>query len=151
MNAEMIVLMGVQASGKSSFYAAHYSRTHLRINLDMLKTRHRERVILGACLAVGQSIVIDNTNPTRAGRASYISLGRASGYQVKGFYFRSSIEEAIVRNLGREEDMRVPDIAIRGTGAKFEMPMCEEGFDDLFYCSIVGDGKFLTEEWKDEI
>lgn len=143
--------MGVQATGKSTFYAGHFSRTHLRINLDMLKTRHRERVILGACLAVGQSVVIDNTNPTRAGRASYISLARASGYRVKGFYFRSSIEDAIARNLGREEDMRVPEIAIRGTSAKLEIPQCKEGFDELFYCSIAGDGKFLIAEWKDEI
>jgi hypothetical protein len=35
--------MEVQASGKSTFYADHWSRVHLRTNLDMRRTRNREK------------------------------------------------------------------------------------------------------------
>ena len=38
---EIIILMGIQASGKSTFYRQKFADSHIRINLDMLKTRHR--------------------------------------------------------------------------------------------------------------
>ena len=48
---EAVILIGIQASGKSSFYKERFFDTHVRINLDMLKTKHRQRVLLDACLA----------------------------------------------------------------------------------------------------
>ena len=39
---EMVLFVGIQATGKSSFYLERFFRTHVRINLDMLKTHHRE-------------------------------------------------------------------------------------------------------------
>ena len=46
---QLIIFTGVQASGKSSFYLLNLYHSHLRINLDMLKTRHRENIIFGWC------------------------------------------------------------------------------------------------------
>jgi hypothetical protein len=65
---QAVILMGVQASVRSTACAEHFSRTHLRINLDMLRTRNREMRILEACLEAKQSFAIDNTSPTRADR-----------------------------------------------------------------------------------
>ena len=48
---QLIIFTGVQASGKSTFYHQHFYHSHLRINLDMLKTRHRENIIFEAALA----------------------------------------------------------------------------------------------------
>ena len=59
-----VILIGLQASGKSSFYLHRFFNTHVRINLDMQRTRHREKLIFEARLAAKQSVVIDNTNPT---------------------------------------------------------------------------------------
>lgn len=39
---QLIIFIGVQASGKSTFYQQQFYSTHLRLNLDMLKIRHRE-------------------------------------------------------------------------------------------------------------
>lgn len=47
---EVIILIGIQGSGKSSFYKARFADTHVRINLDMLKTRHREKLFFDACV-----------------------------------------------------------------------------------------------------
>lgn len=47
----MIVLCGIQASGKSSFARERWYESHVRINLDMLRTRNREDIVLYACLA----------------------------------------------------------------------------------------------------
>ena len=60
---QLIIFCGVQASGKSTFYQQYFSNTHLRLNLDMLKTRHRENLLFEAALASKTKIVIDNTNP----------------------------------------------------------------------------------------
>ena len=61
---EAVIFIGMQATGKSSFYLARFFHSHIRINLDMLKTRHREGLLLRACLEMQQPFVVDNTNPT---------------------------------------------------------------------------------------
>jgi len=38
---EAIIFIGIQATGKSTFYKDNFFKTHIRINLDMLKTRKR--------------------------------------------------------------------------------------------------------------
>ena len=47
---QAILFTGIQATGKSSFYRERFFHSHVRINLNMLRTRHRERVLLRACL-----------------------------------------------------------------------------------------------------
>ena len=39
---ECIIFVGIQGSGKSTFYKENFFKTHVRINLDMLKSRNRE-------------------------------------------------------------------------------------------------------------
>jgi predicted kinase len=43
---EAVILIGIQGSGKSTFCRERFFNTHIRINLDMLKTRHRERYLV---------------------------------------------------------------------------------------------------------
>ncbi|MCG8609258.1 MAG: ATP-binding protein, partial [Pseudomonadales bacterium] len=97
-----VILIGVQASGKSSFYQQCFSKTHVRINLDMLKTRARERILLDACLSTMQPVVIDNTNVTELDRAKYIQKFREFGFKIDGYYFSSSVTECLARNGARE-------------------------------------------------
>jgi predicted kinase len=62
---EAVIFCGIQGAGKSTFFKKHFFQTHVRISLDLLRTRHREKVFLTACLESGQRFVVDNTNPTR--------------------------------------------------------------------------------------
>jgi predicted ABC-type ATPase len=98
---EAILFAGIQGVGKSTYYAARFADSHVRINLDMLTTRHRERILLSACLQAGQPFVADNTNLTAADRARYIGPARAAGFVVVGYYFQSRVHEAIERNRSR--------------------------------------------------
>ena len=66
---EAVLFIGIQAAGKSTFYQQRFFKTHIRINLDMMKTRHRENRLLETCLAIKQPFVVDTTNPTRKERA----------------------------------------------------------------------------------
>lgn len=147
---EAIIFTGIQASGKSSFFRERFFNTHVRINLDMLRTRNRETQLLRACLEMKQPFVLDNTNPTVADRARYIDLAREAGFRVVGYYFQSSVTESISRNKGRDAGAQVPAAAIAGTYKKLQLPAHAEGFDALYHVRIAPDGGFVVEEWVEE-
>jgi predicted kinase len=58
---EAIVLCGVQASGKTTLYRDRFLATHVRISMDLLRTRAREAAFLALCLETRQPLVVDNT------------------------------------------------------------------------------------------
>ena len=145
-----IIFVGLQASGKSSFFLKHFYKTHLRLNMDMLKTRNRERILFESCLEAKQPVVIDNTNPTKEERKKYIEKFISNRFNVAGYYFSSSIEQCLTRNMKREGKERIPDVAIKGTYNKLELPDYSEGFNKLFYVTI-NNGSFQIDDWKNEI
>ena len=148
---EAVIFVGIQASGKSSFYRTRFFDTHLRINLDMLRTRHRERILLHACIEARQPFVVDNTNPSVEERARYIELARSGGFRVVGYYFRSRPKEALARNAGRTGKARIPEKGLLGTYKRLQLPGMEEGFDELYHVYIDERGSFVVEEWPEDV
>lgn len=148
---EAIIFIGIQGTGKSSFYRERFFHTHVRINSDMLKTERRLRVLFNACLDARQPFVLDNTNVTREVRAQFIEPSKAAGFRVVGYYFRSDIASALARNSERLNPARIPDRGVLGTYKKLEIPQRDEGFDALYYVQIDPAGKFQVEEWADEV
>lgn len=142
---EAIIFVGIQASGKSTFYKDNFFKTHVRINLDMLKTRNRENILLEACIKAKQPFVVDNTNPAVSDRKKYIDTAKNAHFKVIGYYFRSNINEAVLRNKKREGKENIPLIGIRSTHAKLQVPQMEEGFDELYYVCIDEEEKFVIE------
>lgn len=147
---EAVVLCGIQATGKSTFCKERFFCSHLRLNLDMLKTRHREDILLRACIEAKQPFVVDNTNPTRAERQKYIAIAKAAGFRVVGYYFESRISDALGRNAARPITEQIPEVGIKGTSARLELPDTSEGFDELFYVQVAEAG-FVVQEWRDEV
>ena len=145
-----VILIGIQASGKTTFYRERLFDTHVRLSLDMLRTRHREKLLLEACIAAGQSFAVDNTNATAGERMRYISPAKAAGFRVIGYYFRSRLTESIERNRLRPGKERIPDKGVMGTAGRLELPSMAEGFDELWYVRMDGRGGFVVEEWRDE-
>ncbi|MBU3846838.1 MAG: AAA family ATPase [Candidatus Acinetobacter avistercoris] len=139
---QLIIFTGVQASGKSSFYLLNLSHLHLRISLDMLKTRHRENIIFEACLASKTKMVIDNTNPTKLDRARYIQRAKEAGFEVISYYFETDLASTLQRNSHREGKAKIPEVGVRATFKKLEVPSRDEGFDALFKVKIIGNGVF---------
>lgn len=147
---EAVLFVGVQGSGKSSFYKERFFQTHVRISLDQLKTRHRERLLLDVCMTTDQKFVIDNTNPTREERSKYIQAAKTARYTVVGYYFQSKVENCLRRNDERPAEIQVPEVAILSTYKRMEIPSLEEGFDQLFYVRLKNK-RFIVEEWRDEV
>ena len=142
---EAVILVGIQASGKSTFYQQRFFDTHVRISRDLLRTRSRERTLLQACLESRQPFVVDNTNVTAEERARYIQAARAAGYRVVGYFFRTETRAAIARNRLRQGKAVIPIPGILGTYKKLEEPRLEEGFDELYTVTISPANEFIVE------
>lgn len=139
---EAVILVGIQASGKSTFYKQRFFDTHVRISRDLVRTRNREARLLQLCLETRQPFVIDNTNPLADERARYIGPARAAGFRVVGYFFRTEPRAAIARNNLREGRARIPIPGLLGTYKKLEEPRLDEGFDELNLVTLTAEGGF---------
>ena len=145
---EAILFIGIQATGKSTFYKTTFFRTHLRINLDMLKTRHREHVLFHACIDIKQRFVVDNTNPAKHDRQRYIEPAGKKGFKIIGYFFNSDFDAAIERNQKRPEGEKIPEAGIRRAHSNLELPDYSEGFDELYHVRINDQGGFDVSVWN---
>jgi predicted kinase len=147
---EAIVFVGLQGAGKSTFYKERFFATHVRISMDLVRTRRRERGLMQACLSLGQRFVIDNTNPTAAERAVYLHAAKEARFRTVGYYFQSKVDDCLRRNASRTARERIPDRGVFGTAARTVVPSFAEGFDALFHVRSVGT-EFVVEERVREV
>jgi predicted ABC-type ATPase len=136
---EVALFVGVQGSGKTSFYASQLIHTHLRISRDLVRTKHREWKLFEACLDLQQPLVLDNTNPSRAVRARFIALAQARGFPVVAWHFEVPLADALARNALREGKQRIPDNAVESTFARLQPPQLDEGFERVFVVRVLAD------------
>jgi predicted kinase len=141
---EAVIFCGIQAAGKTTFYLQRFFATHVRISLDMLRTRARERILLDACFAARQPFVVDNTNVRRDDRAPYIAAAKAKSVRVIGYYFATDPRAAMARNKQREGKAVIPAGGLFGTHKRLEPPTLAEGFDALYRVEIAAAGAFTV-------
>jgi len=141
---EAAIFVGVQGSGKTSFYRERFFETHVRISLDMLRTRQREELLLAACLQGRQSFVIDNTNPLSSDRLRYIAPARAAGFSVVVYFFETSLRDAIRRNNQRTGKEKIPVPGVAATFRKLQFPKPEEDIDALYVVTISPESRFVV-------
>jgi predicted kinase len=142
---ELVVFVGLQASGKSTFFRERFAETHQHVSKDLFpnnrnKNRRQEH-LLRASLSAGRCVVVDNTNPTLEDRRALIGLGGEYGARIVGYYFDASVRECLLRNEMREGKARVPDVAIYATAKMLVVPSIDEGFDEL-RCVRLNDSAF---------
>ena len=148
MEKVLVIMMGIQGSGKSTFYHNFLTKKFVRVNLDTLKTRNQEKLLIEDCIKQGKSFAVDNTNPTKADRGRYIPSAKASGYKVIGYFMESKLKDCIERNNLRQGKEKIPSIAIAATSNKLQLPSFDEGFDELYF--VKNDGKTMTvSEWSE--
>jgi predicted kinase len=138
--AECVILIGLPASGKSSFYRERFAATHDHVSKDVMRhnrrPQRRQEQLIAAALGEGRSVVVDNTNAAAAVRAPLIALAHATGAEVVGYFFKTEAADALRRNRAREGRQRVPDVAIFATRKKLQPPTFEEGFDRVFEVTL---------------
>ena len=141
---ELVILVGLQASGKSTFARERFAGTHVYVSKDAMRSAGgkelRQRRLVEATLREGRSVVVDNTNPTPGDRAALIALGRGFGADVVGYFFEPDLAASRERNRGREGRERVPDVALYVTHKKLQPPEMAEGFDRLYRVRLADEG-----------
>ena len=146
LDKELVILVGLQASGKSTFFRERFAATHEHVSKDLFRNNRnpnrRQAQLIAAALKEGSPVVVDNTSPTVEDRRALIELGRELGAKIVGYYFDSTVRQCIERNRLRAGKERVPDVAIYATASKLVPPSCSEGFDELFRVRTTDDSTF---------
>jgi predicted kinase len=140
---ECIILIGIPGAGKTTFYRSYFASTHTHVSKDLWApaagSEARQRRAIDQALASGQSVVVDNTNPTAASRAGIIAAARNRGARVIGYFFDVATRAAVARNAERSGRAKVPNVAIFTVAKRLERPTPAEGFEQLFRVEIGED------------
>jgi predicted kinase len=149
---ELVILVGLPGSGKSTFYRERFTSTHALVSKDLLKSagrpQRRQEALIADALAAGRSVVVDNTNPAVKDRAPLIALGRAHGARVVAYFFRTTPGDCLARNRLREGAARVPNAAIFIINKKLQPPSLEEGLDALYEVTLESPSGFAVSPVK---
>jgi predicted kinase len=139
---KLVIFIGLQASGKSTFFRERFAATHELVSKDLFlnnRNRNRRQVeLIGAALSAGSPVVVDNTNPTVEDRRTLVRQGREHGAKIVGYYFESTTRESVGRNRLRAGKAKGPDVAVYATAKKLVAPSYSEGFDELFRVRLTG-------------
>jgi predicted kinase len=140
---ECIILIGLPGSGKTTFYEQRFAKSHCHISKDLWPNasgrENRQQKLIEEKLGAGESVVIDNTNPTIQERARIIKMARGYQARVAAYYFDVSTRAAVARNAARTGRGKVPNVAIFTTAKRLQPPTEAEGFDELFRVQLNED------------
>lgn len=145
MSSELIILVGLQASGKSSFYRRRFAGTHLHLSKDLMPRGARDKgerqlAQVESALAGGTSVVLDDTNPRASDRTALVAMAHRHGARAVAYFFPPKVSDSIRRNAARTPS--VPKVAIFTTLKRLEPPGPGEGFDEIFEVRLAQDGGF---------
>lgn len=133
---DLVVLAGLQGSGKSTFYFARFAATHAHVSRDLFPGARdplaRQRALVIAAAREGRSVVVDNTNARREDRVGLVALARELGMRPVLYWFPPDVKASIARNLSREGKARVPAVAVLATARRLASPAPSEGFETIF-------------------
>jgi predicted kinase len=132
---ELVVMVGVQGCGKSTWVRENMSGTHAVVSKDHWpNARHKEARqtrVVAEHLAAGRSVVVDNTNPGLEERAPLLALARAAGVRIRAVWIDLPFRECLRRNLAREGRAQVPVQGLLRVRKRLVPPTLEEGFDQV--------------------
>jgi predicted kinase len=130
---ELVVMVGLQGSGKSTWIARHLAGTHTVVSKDhwpnAWRREARQQRVVTELLAAGAAVVVDNTNPSADERVALIAAARQAGVPVRAVWLDTPADVCIERNDARVGRARVPMVGMLATCARLAPPTTEEGFD----------------------
>jgi len=132
---ELVILCGLQASGKSTFQPERFPE-HMVVSKDLMRNNRRpekrQRQLVAEALVGGRPVVVDNTNPSAADRSPLIAIGRAYGARTAAYYFDTDFETCVQRNSGRSGRDHVPYVGLADVARRLEPPTADEDFDEIW-------------------
>ncbi|QGZ52406.1 AAA family ATPase [Streptomyces sp. QHH-9511] len=143
------VLVGLQASGKSTFYGQRLAGRYALISKDLFprsarRKQERQMRLVETALAEGRSVAVDNTNPSPEEWRPLVAAGHAHGATATAYWFPPDVAGSKRRNAARQGRERVPDVGIQATFTKLRRPSLADGFDAVYEVRFDGRGGFLV-------
>ncbi|WP_208036124.1 ATP-binding protein [Streptomyces cyanogenus] len=144
---DVAVLVGLQASGKTSFYAQCLSDRYALVSKDLFpraarNKQRRQMRLLAEHLTAGRAVAVDNTNPSPQEWGPLVEAAHAHGATVTAYWFPPDAAASLRRNAGREGRDRVPDVGVLATLKRLRMPTAADGFDAVHEVRFDGRGGF---------
>lgn len=141
---ELVLLVGLPASGKSTFYRERLAESHVLVSKDTMRKgsnrAKRQRRAIEAAFSEGRSVAVDNTNVSREERGSAIEVARLYGARVIVYHFAESVAACRERNALRDGAACVPLVAIYAAAKRYEEPSFEEGIESIHRVTLTPDG-----------
>tara|TARA_B110000285_G_scaffold219568_1_gene270278 strand:- start:76 stop:1140 length:1065 start_codon:yes stop_codon:yes gene_type:complete len=137
---DVIIMMGPQGSGKSTLSKSLHEFT--LISQDELKYKEKCLKLMDKTLKEGGKVIVDNTNPTRNKRASYIDIAKKYDKKILLIVIDITKEQSMFlvnyrANINKTK--KVPDVVIHVYYKNFETPIKEEGIDKILTRTFVPD------------
>ena len=138
MEPELAVLVGLQASGKSTFVAYRFASTHVVVSKDLMgSARHkdrRQRHDISAALSQRRNVVVDNTNPGPEQWSPLVGLAREHGARAVAYFFPPDV--GVFATLGALRRPGLPDgfgavYLVQYDGGRFTVVAAGGGFDEV--------------------
>ncbi|WP_189856783.1 ATP-binding protein [Streptomyces poonensis] len=144
---DVAVLVGLQASGKSTFYGQCLSGRYGLVSKDLFprgarNKQRRQMRLVEEHLAAGRSVAVDNTNPSPREWAPLVDLAHAYGATATAYWFPPDVSGSLRRNAAREGRDRVPDVGVLATLEQLREPSPADGFDVVRKVCFDGRGGF---------
>lgn len=150
---EVAVLVGLQASGKTTFYRRWLAGTHEHVSKDAFpnarRRQHRQMRMINDALAAGRNVAVDNTNPAPEEWRPILEAARDHGAGTVGYWFPPDLAGSLERNAEREGRARVPDVGVYATLQRLRRPRRADGFDRLYTVCFAGVGGFTVRRDED--
>jgi predicted kinase len=148
------VLVGLQASGKTTFCRQVLGAGHVQVSKDHFpNARNRQRRqlhLVQQALAAGRDVVVDNTNPSPLEWRPLIATARDGGADVVAYWFPPDLAGSMARNATRAGRARVPEVGIRATMSRLRCPRTGDGFDMVLAVRFNGRGGFEVSPCQQE-
>jgi bifunctional polynucleotide phosphatase/kinase len=149
---ELIILVGLPGSGKSTFAKNILKADGYEIvNQDTCKTKAKCKQLTENYLEKGSNIAIDSLNNTKTSRAFYIDLAKQYGYKhIRCIVFNTDLALSKHMNNVRHiysqgEIARVPDFVYAIYRKNYQEPKKSEGFDLIEHVDYVFNSQLLKD------